>query len=436
MGLTRLSVGGAAADFSLCRRQCGDKLVALAGNPNVGKSTVFNALTGLNQHTGNWPGKTVGIACGHIKTAQNACTLVDVPGAYSLLAHSAEEEVARDFICFGGADAVIVVCDACCLERNLNLVLQTLEVTRRVVVCVNLLDEADKKGITVNLAALECELGVPVVGITAKNAATLPPLLKALDTVLADDWQPTTEVAVPYPPVLTAAVDKVAHLLPVLLAAVPLVAAINSKWLAMRLIENEPGILHYIEAETGHNPADNEALQVLLNWGRAALSAGGLAGSALTDAIVGALVCRAEQIAGKVCGQAGADCSLDARLDKILTGPRTAYPLMLLLLLAVFWLTIVGANYPSAVLTALFAQGGTYLAGWLAFLPPWLQDMLVQGVYRTVSWVISVMLPPMAIFFPLFTLLEDVGYLPRVAYNLDKPFQRCKACGKQALTIC
>ena len=144
MGLTNSSVGIKAVDSGLViqKQTPEDQVVALAGNPNVGKSTVFNSLTGMNQHTGNWPGKTVASAQGYCVTKRQSYVMVDIPGTYSLMAHSAEEEVARNFICFGAPDAVVVVCDATCLERNLNLVLQTLEISDRVVVCVNLRDEA------------------------------------------------------------------------------------------------------------------------------------------------------------------------------------------------------------------------------------------------------------------------------------------------------
>ena len=175
MGLTKSSVGVGAVDSGLeIKKQSEtDKIIALAGNPNVGKSTVFNALTGLNQHTGNWPGKTVSNAQGYCRTKKRGYVLVDIPGTYSLMAHSAEEEVARNFICFGGPDAVVVVCDATSLERNLNLVLQTVEISKNVIVCVNLMDEAKKRGIEINLQRLSLLLGVPVVGTAARNKKTL-----------------------------------------------------------------------------------------------------------------------------------------------------------------------------------------------------------------------------------------------------------------------
>ena len=199
MGLTKASVGLGAVDSGLeIKKQTpNDLVIALAGNPNVGKSTVFNGLTGLNQHTGNWPGKTVANAQGYCKSKKNSYVLVDIPGTYSLMAHSAEEEVARNFICFGGADAVAVVCDATCLERNLNLVLQTMEISAKTVVCVNLMDEAKRKNIKIDLKLLEQRLGVPVVGITARQKKQLNTLLSALDSVVGGERQKSFKTVYP-----------------------------------------------------------------------------------------------------------------------------------------------------------------------------------------------------------------------------------------------
>ena len=184
MGLTHRSVGTHAAAFGGTRR-AGERIVALAGNPNVGKSTVFNALTGMRQHTGNWAGKTVGCACGRCRSAREQYLLVDLPGTYSLQPHSAEEAVACDFVRGGKADAVVVVCDATCLERTLVLALQMHSVTPNTIVCVNLLDEARHKRIHIDLPALQAKLGMPVVGVTARKKKTLRALLDALDAVMA-----------------------------------------------------------------------------------------------------------------------------------------------------------------------------------------------------------------------------------------------------------
>ena len=352
MGLTHRSVGTHAAAFGGTRR-AGERIVALAGNPNVGKSTVFNALTGMRQHTGNWAGKTVGCACGRCRSAREQYLLVDLPGTYSLQPHSAEEAVACDFVRGGKADAVVVVCDATCLERTLVLALQMHSVTPNTIVCVNLLDEARHKRIHIDLPALQAQLGMPVVGVTARKKKTLRALLDALDAVMAAP-QPRPDGA----------------------------------------------------PEAG-DPAD--------------------------DVRRAEVICRAA-----VRREAPEYAARDRRLDRLLTSRATGYPIMLLGLAAVLWLTIAGANAPSEWLAHFFGWAQGRFSALLIFLhaPPWLQGLLVDGMFRTLAWVVAVMLPPMAIFFPLFTLLEDAGYLPRVAYNLDRPFQACRACGKQALTMC
>jgi len=321
--------------------------VALAGNPNVGKSTLFNALTGLRQHTGNWAGKTVATARGQYAFEGEEYQLIDLPGTYSLAAHSQEEAVARDYIESGQADGVVVVCDATCLERNLILVLQVLELTGNVLVCVNLLDEAERMGVKVDLPALSRRLGVPVVGTAAGRQEGLDSLKAAIARLVKGD----APAAPKRPP-------------------------------------NERVTL-----------AERYAVQVV----------------------------RGEEAQRKRRQQ---------RLDRLLTSKSTGVPLMLLLFGLVVWLTVAGANVPSAMLTALFARIGAALESWLSGAPAWLSGVLLDGVYRVTAWVVAVMLPPMAIFFPLFTLLEDLGYLPRVAFVMDHAFQRCRACGKQCLTMC
>lgn len=409
-------------------------VIALAGNPNVGKSTIFNALTGMHQHTGNWPGKTVASAYGLLRTRGGGChTLVDLPGTYSLLAHSAEEEVARNFLCFGGAALTVVVCDATCLERNLNLVFQAAEISPRVIVCVNLMDEARRKGIFPDLEGLEAYLGVPVVGTAARRPSTLSRLAERIDETLREPPF-SRKIRITYHKRIAAAVSRVS----VALESID-TKNVNKDWLSARMLEGDAALIAEAERYIGCSLLSHEGVGSALALAREELCTAGIDADAYRDLTVSSLVGAAEKTAARfVCGAKSGYSKADARIDRILTGRHSAYPVMLAFLCGIFFLTVYAANFPSAWLSVGFARLEGLLGGVILSLgaPPWLYGLLIEGVYRTLARVVSVMLPPMAIFFPLFTLLEDAGFLPRLAYDLDRPFRACRACGKQALTMC
>lgn len=434
MGLTNDSTGMKIVDSGLLIKKLtlDDKVIAIAGNPNVGKSTLFNNLTGLNQHTGNWPGKTVSNAQGYCRYGDLNYVLVDIPGTYSLMAHSAEEEVARNFICFGDPDAVLVVCDATCLERNLNLVLQTLEITDRVVVCVNLMDEAKKKNIKIDLEGLSQKLGVSVVGTTAREKESLGKLMQSVSHLLFQSKK-SDAIQIKYP---KAVEEAIAHLEPFVKEKVD--KKIDSRWLSLKLLDYDETLITALYEYLDYELLNDEKIQIKLKEAKQILSKGGISSDALRDKVVTSLVLTAESIClDTIFFDKSNYNTRDRKIDRILTSKWTGFPIMIALLMGVFWLTITGANYPSQ----LISDGLFWIQKWLTHVfqymgaPSWLHDMLVLGVFRVLAWVVSVMLPPMAIFFPMFTLLEDLGYLPRVAFNLDKYFKKCDACGKQALTM-
>ena len=318
------------------------KTIALAGNPNVGKSTIFNSLTGLNQHTGNWPGKTVTTASGTFTYKDTEFTVIDLPGAYSLCSDSPDEKAAADYIASGEADIILIIADASCLERNLLLVRDILCVSDNIVLCVNLMDEAEKKGIRVDIKRLSDILGIPVTASSARSGEGIPELLQMLY-----DYTPCLSIT----------------------SGLPDTSCIYSQ--CVNLKSSEPHIT-------------------------------------------------------------------DRKIDRIVTSKLLGFPIMIMMLIIIFWLTMSGANYPSAALSSLFAWTGEKIRYFLncISLSPAIVSLIMDGIYTTLTWVISVMLPPMAIFFPLFTILEDSGYLPRIAFNLDNAFKSCGAHGKQALTMC
>ena len=435
MGLTKQSTGTGTLKemFAVKLESTDDIVVALAGNPNTGKSTVFNSLTGLNQHTGNWPGKTVSNAQGKFTHRNKKYILVDLPGTYSLLANSVEEQVARDFICFGNPHATVVVTDATCLERNLNLALQIMEITNKVIVCVNLMDEAKRKKINIDLKKLSDLLGVPVVGTSARSGKGLDELKDIIGKVAGGEINPTP-VQVSYDEILDKAIQEVEPHIHNLVDH-----QMNSKWISLRLLDGDQPLLDSMNEYLNFNISEDKLLQDKLLNARTELEEDKIKLEDLRDRIVGNIVKTAEGISTNViCLKNQSHNQLDRKIDSLLTSRTFGIPIMIALLGLVFWITIVGANFPSTVLAkGLFWIEGqlTVFFGWLGS-PLWVHDILVLGMYRTLAWVVSVMLPPMAIFFPMFTLLEDLGYLPRVAFNLDHYFKKACAHGKQALTMC
>jgi len=588
MGLTGKSTGASLLGDELAIDRSGDeKVIALAGNPNVGKSTVFNALTGLKQHTGNWPGKTVANAWGKYKYKDRSFILVDIPGTYSLMASSVEEEIARDFICFGDPDACIVVADATCLERNLNLVLQTLEICPNVVVCVNLMDEAKRKKINIDLDELSRQLGVEVIGTSARSGQGLDLLMDAVYRLSCDEGSSSTAISaadiscqdiscsciscvkksckcfspsetsssdISSPDIFTTDIsstdisssdisplgisplvtshsdtqssytlssdispsnrsypdkspsdraskvtshsdkassvtlssdisslemspsdtlssdtlssdksftDKKAHILStgsssgfkidygaaieeaiaVLEPSVEnlLAGRLNSRWVALRLIEADDSLLNSLKNYLNLHLLSDDNIKDKLAKARKLLEEAGMGANSLRDLIVSCIVKKAEEISKRTIIYENEQYnSTDRKIDKILTSRIYGIPIMIALLGFIFWLTISGANYPSALLAKglFWLEERLYLLFEWAGAPAWLSGLLVSGCYRTLAWVVSVMLPPMAIFFPLFTLLEDLGYLPRVAFNLDNYFRKACAHGKQSLSMC
>ena len=393
-------------------------VMALAGNPNVGKTTLFNSLTGMRQHTGNWPGKTVGLAQGRCRGRD--VTLVDLPGTYSLLSHSPEEQVARSFLCRGLAQQVLVVCDGSTLARNLVLVLQILEITPHVTVCVNLLEEARRRGRSLDLELLSQRLGIPVYAVEARSRDSARALMDAIETSSFE----AHPAAISYPRDVERALEPIEAALPP--------GPLPRRFLALKLLEGDPELLQELEAYVteGAREAARQAQQAL----EEALGPG-----KLPDVFTSAALSTAQALTqGVVTQTAAPGARRDRRMDRLLTSRLLGYPMMLLLLALVFWLTIVGTNSISDGLQWVLNQGEAGLL-WLFSrfrAPQWLTGLLVLGAYRTTAWVCAVMLPPMAVFFPLFTLLEDVGYLPRVAFLLDRPFALCHGCGKQALSMC
>ncbi|MDM0616342.1 ferrous iron transport protein B [Clostridium perfringens] len=404
-----------------------DYVVALAGNPNVGKSTVFNALTGLNQHTGNWPGKTVAKAEGYYEFKDSTIKIVDLPGTYSLLSNSEEEEIARDYICFNDPDIVVVVADATSLERNLNLFIQISEITEKAILCVNLTDEAEKNNIKIDLDLLSKELNSTIVSSSARNGVGIEELKEAIFKEII--LKSSKKNAINYDSPIEKAIEEIEAILDETLE----VPKRKKRWIALRILEGNTSILKslynkYNIQEKYINMISKIKDELNKNY----------KDELVEDIIIKSIIKEAERIGNKVVKGGEEYTDFQRKIDKILVSKSTGIPIMIMTLLVVLWITITLANYPSEMLANMFAHGEIYIRDFFSGLnlPSWISGILIDGIYVTLAWVISVMLPPMAIFFPMFTLLEDLGYLPRIAFNLDKCFKKCCACGKQALTMC
>ena len=377
--------------------------------------------------------------------------LVDIPGTYSIMSNSQEEEIARDYICFEKPDTTIIVVDSTCLERNLNLVFQIMEITDNIIVCVNLLDEAKKKKIHINLKKLEELLGVPVVGTTARDKRTLENLKNTIYKVCKKEIIPNPK-KIKY----TSQIEENIDILEQELIntyeeneqenyrGIPLALEENKiseklyRWISIKIIDGEEKILETIQQKFNIN-LEAENIKECTTHIKNNLEKSGITNKNFKDKIVSNIVKKAEEVSQEVCSFEDRDYSgRDRKIDKILTSKKFGIPIMILFLGLIFWLTIVGANYPSELLFNLFNSIQIKLINFANYIhcPQWLSDMLINGIYQTLTWIIAVMLPPMAIFFPLFTILEDLGYLPRIAFNMDGFFKKACCSGKQMITMC
>lgn len=409
------------------------KKVLLVGNPNVGKSTVFNEITGSHQHTGNWTGKTVDFAKGEYYYKFNDYELIDLPGTYSLLSSSEEERVARDYLCFEPFDCVVCVVDATSLARNLNLVYQVLELTDKVVLLLNLADEAKKKNIQIDMDMLRNTLRIPVIKATARSGKGINELLEQIhlisNHIVVNETKP-----VKYTREIEKASDMIAE---------PLKCTIDTdndiRFFALRLLENDESFNDSFKLNYGDDVLERCPLHCVLQQAKKLLKNSGIDEKKYTAVVASTIMTQANQLSDSAQNiMPSKKAQIENALDKILLGKYTSILSMFVILGVVLWITISASNYPSNLLQNVFSSFELRLSDYLLSIgvSQVAVSLLVGGVLRVLLWVVAVMLPPMTIFFPLFALLEDFGVLPRIAFNLDGAFEYCGACGKQALTTC
>lgn len=362
-----------------------EKKIILVGNPNVGKSSLFNAFTSLNEHTGNWTGKTVEQAMGSFEYGEVKYTLVDLPGTYSLFYESEEEKVTRDYIVKGKYDATILVADASSLERSMELLLEVLDVTKEVILVLNLWDEVKKRKLSIDVEKLQEIFQIPVIPFSVKEGLGFARLKDCMRSVCPSSYQ-------------------VKHSLKI------------ASYLQHRMKKNYLNAFLSLE-ELAYHPLYSSFISKM--------------------DIIASYHREAEDICSKVIDRREEkESRIDFILNCLFANPFSAVFVLFLFLFIILFLTISFSNLPSDMLFQFFSFLEKPLYSFLSFLPSSLVDFLVLGGYRTLYFVISVMMPPMMIFFPLFSLLEEIGFLPRIAFQLDKPFCKCGSSGKQCLTMC